>query len=69
MIKQIPVPLPSNLYSQNKVLINNNNNNNNNNDNNNNNNNNDKENNKGKIDVGTIPMPNTAKVIGNLVCQ
>ena len=40
-----------------------------NNNNNNNNNNNKKENNTGKIDIGTITMPNTAKVMANLVYQ
>lgn len=60
MIKPIQNLLQSNLRSQNNALMNNNN------DNNNNNNN---SNNAGKIDISTIPMPNTAKVMANSVYQ
>ena len=58
MKQPVPVPLLSNPLPQNKVLFNNNN-----------NSNNNKENNNGKIDIGTIPLPNTAKVMANLVYQ
>ena len=57
MIKPIQNPLQTNLRSQNNALMNNNNNNSNN------------SNDAGKIDIGTIPMPNTAKVMANLVYQ
>ena len=57
MIKPIPDPLPKSiLLPKNKVLCNNNSNNN-------------KENNNGKIDIGTIPLPNTTKVMANSVYQ
>ena len=56
IIQPVSVPLPSNLLPQNKVLFRNNSNNN-------------KENNNGKIDIGTIPLPNTAKVMANFVYQ
>ena len=70
--KKVPIPvtalripvtaLKSNLRSQNKVLHNNNNNNNNY-----NNNNNNKENNN--IDTGTIPFPNTTKLVARSVYE
>ena len=60
MRKPVPVQLLSNPLPQNKVLFNNNNN---------NNSTNNKENNNGKIDIGTIPLPNTAKVMVNSVYQ
>ena len=58
MRQPVPGQLLSNPRPQNKVLFNNNN----------SNSNNNKENND-KIDIGTILLPNTAKVMANLVYQ